>query len=412
MNILLVAPMPPCRTATSAIPRVLHAQLVGLSEHHDVTVAAVAGPEDAELGAVEQLIDDGVDLHAACRYQPQNWQERLRRRRRLAGGWLGGRLPWRSVWYREPGLQLILDRLLAERRFDVIAVEDNAAAIYRYGTSTPTVFTEHEVRRARRPQMPSGLPLELPRAVLAELDWQRWPQYHRSTWRCFDLIQAFTPRDAGAIRALAPELEPRVRINPFGLEIPDALSPTPSWSREVVFVGNFTHRPNVDGALWLGSAIMPRLRTLGAAPRLTVIGPGMPAAVAALACEDIRVTGAVPDLRPYLEAASVVLAPLRIGGGMRMKVLEALALGKAVVSTTRGADGLELTRDSPLVIADTPEAIAAATARLLADPMARATLGGRAREFAARNHSASAYAGRLERVYQEAQELRRAPTES
>ena len=408
MNILLVAPMPPSPTAAGAIPRILHAQVLGLSERNHVTLAVVAGPEESELDAVEQLRANGVDLHAACRREPGALGERWRRRRRLAGGWLGSRSPWRTVWYREPGLQPILDGLLADRRFDVIAVEDCAAGVYRYGSSAATVLTEHEVRRPRRIQLPTGRPRSWARELLRELDWRRWPAHQLSIWRRFDLIQTFTARDAEAIGTLAPEVGDRVRVNPFGIDLPDELEPAAATSREIVFMGNFTHPPNVDAALWLGSEIMPRLRSRAVDARLTLIGPLPAAEVRALACADIRVVGAVPDIRPHLSAAAVVLAPVRIGGGMRMKVLEALAFGKAVVTTSRGAEGLQYDGDAPLAVADTADEIASETARLLADPGGRRALGERARAFVAEHHSPRAYAARLEQAYGEARELFRA----
>ena len=106
---------------------------------------------------------------------------------------------------------------------------------------------------------------------------------------------------------------------------------------------------------------------------------------------------------PYLEAASVVIAPVRTGGGMRMKVLEGLAREKAVVTTTRGAEGFtRFEADLPLVVADDPEEIAMETAKLLADPRRRRDLGRRAREFAQRHHSPAAWGARLEAVYEEA----------
>jgi glycosyltransferase involved in cell wall biosynthesis len=408
MNVLLVAPMPPSPTAALAIPRVLHAQLVGLSERHDVTLAVVAGPEEPELEAVERLRAQGVDLYAVCRHEPRTLAERWGRRRRLAGGWLLGRKPWRTVWYSEPGLQPVLDRLLAERSFDVVAVEDNAAAVYRFDGHAPVVFTEHEVRRPRPLRLPNGPPGGWAAAGFSEVDWRRWPGYHRSTWARFDLIQVFTARDAEGVSRVAPGLADRVRVNPFGLELPDALPPVPASSRELVFVGNFTHPPNVDAALWLGAEIMPALRELDSGARLTVVGPWAPHAVRDLACEDIRVVGEVPDVRPYLESAAVVLAPLRIGGGMRMKVLEALALGRAVVTTPRGAEGLEIAPDGAFVAVESAAEISDAVSRLLADPGARAAMGDRARAFAIEHHSPSAYAARLERVYEEALELRSA----
>jgi len=406
MNVLLVSPMPPYRTATLAVPRVLHAQLSGLTElGHDVTVAAVAGPEDAELEAVERLRADGVDIHAVCREEP--WGvDRWRRRWRLATGWLRWDQPWRTVWFHEARLQQIVRRLGAERSFDVISVEDNAMGIYDYGSSAPAVLTEHEVRRPRPFRLPTELSRDWPRRLAGELDWQRWPEYERRVWSRFPVIQTFTQRDADSIRAVAPDVRALLRVNPFGLDLPDPLEPAPAASKDIVFVGNFIHHPNVDAALWLGSEIMPRLRRLGAGARLTVVGPWAPSSVTALACDDIRVTGKVADVRPFLEAAAVVLAPIRVGGGMRMKVLEALALGKAVVTTRRGAEGLEELGDLPLVVSETPDDVAAETARLLVDPEARARLGRAAREFAVEHFSARAYARRLEHVYAEAQDLR------
>lgn len=402
MKILLVAPMPPSPTAALAVPRVLHAQLVGLAERHEVTLAVVAGPEEPELRAVEKLRAAGADLHAVCRHEPRSFDERWGRRRRLADGWLRRGWPWRTSWYHDARLQDVVERLLRERRFDVVAVEDNAAAVYRFD-SVPTVFTEHEVRRPR----PLRFSARASR-MATELDWRRWQRYHRRTWPRFDLIQVFTARDAEAVAEIAPAVAARVRVNPFGLELPAPLRPAPPVSRELVFVGNFTHPPNADAALWLGTQIMPSLRARGTGARLTVIGPAAPAAVRALARDDIRVTGAVPDVRPFLEQAAVVLAPIRIGGGMRMKVLEAMALGRAVVTTTRGTEGLEPARGSAVVVADSADAFAAEVERLLGDAPARTALGERALAYAVEHHSAAAYARRLERIYEEACALPRA----
>lgn len=402
MNILLVAPVPPSPAAALAIPRILHAQLAGLSERHRVTVAVVAGPEEPELEAVDRLRREGVDLHAVCRHEPRGAGERWNRRRRLAWGWGGRRLPWRSVWYHDHGLQAVLDRLYAERRFDLVAVEDNAAAPYRFDPSMPTVFTEHEVRRPRPLRFRTS-----PRAALSELDWRRWPGYHRATWPKFDLIQAFTERDAESIRTMCPRVADRVRVNPFGAELPPALAPSAAGSRELLFAGNFTHPPNVDAALWLGTEIVPQLRSRGVAARLTVVGPAAPEEIRGLAGPDVSVLGEVPDLRPHLESAAVVLAPVRTGGGMRMKVLEAMAAGRPVVTTTRGAEGYEAAVGGALAVADSTAGIVDAVEALLEDPAGRTAMGERARAYAVENHGVEAYARRLERVYEEALRRRR-----
>ena len=401
MNILMVTPMPPQPQAPGAIPLVLHAQLAGLAPHHKLTLVTIVGDDPAEAAAVERLRESGVEVHAARLIEPAGLR-RWQRRWRLASDWLGGRYPWRTAWFRAPQAQRILDRLLAERRFDLVQVEDSAAGAYRYRTQVPVVFTEYEVRRPRPIDWSARSRASLLRWALGEADWRRWPRYHTAVWRRFDRIQVFSPRDAGAIAAIAPELADRVRVNPFSVELGAAADPGREEHGALLFVGNFTHAPNVDAALWLGREIMPLLRARSPGVRLTIVGICPPEAVRALACDDIVVTGPVPEIEPFVERAAVVLAPLRIGGGMRMKVLHSMGLGKAVVTTLRGAEGLAVDgRRPPLALAEDAEGIAGAAAALLAADDERRALGRAARAFVAEHHSPSAYVRRLEALYAE-----------
>lgn len=401
MKILMVTPMPPQRQAPGAIPLVLHAELVGLMPRHQITLLTVAGLEPGEQEAVDRLSAAGVDIRAVRRTHPQGWQK-WQRRWRLASTWLGGKMPWRTVWFWEAEVQHMLDRLLAEKNFDLIIVEDNAMGIYDYRTTTPLLFTEHEVRRPR-PIDKAGLRQDnLFHWFLKETDWARWPNYQKSVWRKFDRIQAFTQRDAEAISALAPELTERVRVNPFGIEIPEYSHVEVEEQNAILFVGNFTHPPNVDAALWLGKEIMPRLRDAQAGIRLWLIGIYPPPEVKALGCDDVLVTGSVPEIEPYFARAALVVAPLRIGGGMRMKVLQAMALGKAIVTTSRGTDGLALDgHQPPLVTADDASGFAQAIIKLMSDESTRRELGRQARAFVAANFSAQAYVNRIEAIYTE-----------
>jgi glycosyltransferase involved in cell wall biosynthesis len=250
--------------------------------------------------------------------------------------------------------------------------------------------------------MPRGSPAGVARSLLAEQDWHRWPRYQQAVWRRFDIVQAFTQRDAAAITSLAPELAGYVRVNPFGIDLPAPLAPAPDSSRELLFLGNYTHPPNVDGALWLGREIMPILRTRCPGVRLSIAGPWPPPEVRALAATDVRVEGLVEDLTPCFERAAVVIAPLRIGGGMRMKVVEAMAFGRPVVTTPRGAEGIFDAATDSLVVAEDTTGLAAAAARLLESPADRNALGARARQAAEERFSPRAYARRLEAVYEEA----------
>jgi glycosyltransferase involved in cell wall biosynthesis len=162
----------------------------------------------------------------------------------------------------------------------------------------------------------------------------------------------------------------------------------------VAFLGNYTHQPNVDAAKRLAVDVMPHLRRRHTGVQLALAGAHMPTEILGEAAADIEVRGYVVDADAFLGEAAVVLAPVREGGGMRMKVLHAMALGRPVVTTSLGAEGLG--PEAPLVVVDDDDGLARETARLLDDADARARLGARARAYAAEQHSPEAYARRLE----------------
>jgi glycosyltransferase involved in cell wall biosynthesis len=401
MSLLLVTPMPPDPRGTGAIPTLLHAQLVGLSARHDVKLVTVAGPDLAEVEAVERLAHDGIEVHALVRTLKRGtlgW----RRRTRIVSTWLRGRTPFRTAWFAEPGVQALIDGLAARCDFDAAVVEDNAMATFHLPRMLPTVLTEHEVRVPRGVTPPPRAPREWPRWAFAEADWRRWAGYERRVWRRFDILQVFTSRDAAAVAALAPELAARVRINPFAIELP-----APRDVREepdtLLFVGNYAHPPNVDAAVWLCEEILPLVARLHPQVKLSLVGPYAPPVVRSLEGPRVRVLGAVDDLDLLLRRAALVIAPVRTGGGMRMKVLHAMAVGKAVLTTPRGAEGLGADGEAaPLEIGDDSDALARAAATLLQHAEARRRLGARARAYVEKHHSPEAYVGRLERVLAQA----------
>ena len=403
MRILLIAPMLPQRNGAGAIPVLLWAELVGLSARHEVTLLAGIGDEPGEEDAIQALLREGVDLHLAGRRRPSTRRRRLGRRVRLATSWACGRWPWRTVWFAAPSAQATLDRLSAVRCFDVVAVEDSSMALFRLPGRVPAVLTEHEIQRPDELVRPPGPPSNWPRWALWEVDRRRWKHFQPRAWRRFDLVQVFSEREARAAGELAPDIASRVRVNPFGLVPPPVADSSREQPGTVLFVGNFTHPPNRDAALWLAREIMPAVKVRHPGARLRIVGSAPPREVTELAGPSVDVIGDAPAVESHLEAASVVIAPMRRGGGMRMKVLHALASGKPVVTTSWGADGYATAgRTLPLVVADDTEGIALATARLLDDPGRRRQLGVDGRAFALEHHSPAAWASRLERIYEEA----------
>lgn len=149
----------------------------------------------------------------------------------------------------------------------------------------------------------------------------------------------------------------------------------------LLFVGSLSYEPNVNACARFVDDVLPRL--VARRPRLVldIVGRAPSPAVRALAGPHVEIHADVPDVVPFLERCAVFVVPLRIGGGTRLKIPEALALGTPVVSTSIGAQGLELVHGEHLLLADTADALAAATESLLADPARAAALGAAGRAF-------------------------------
>lgn len=398
MRILMATPQLPHPAATNAGALVMYAQLMRLREQHQVTLVTFAGRDPGEDRAIAVLRDCDIDVHAIWRSSMAGGGRGKERWRHLPA-WLRGDRPLSALEFAHAPMQCLLDRLLSRKPFDLIQVEYHLMGGYHYRTSAPAVLTEHEPglipaheQRLRAPN--------LLRRLFYDAEWQRWRRYEAAMWQRFDRIQVFTPRDATAIRMVAPQLSDRVCVNPFGIELPPLPARQGEEPRTLVFIGWFAHPPNAEAALWLGREIMPRLRARCPNVRLLIVGGRPTEEIRALAGEDIIVTGRVPAVEPYLERAAVVIAPLRSGGGMRLKVLQAMGHGKAVVTTPLGADGLTIGNAAPpLAIASDADGLARAAAELLADEQARRALGRRARAFVGEHYTWSAYQQRLEKIY-------------
>jgi polysaccharide biosynthesis protein PslH len=407
MRILLVVPMVPQADGLGAIPKLLHAQLSGLSERHEVTVVGTFGDLPGQAEAAEELRRAGLDVHFADRRRSASAARRWRVRLELGASWLGHRWPWRVV-SQSGGVQSILDRVTAQAVFDVAAIEDNSMSVLRLPPGLPTVLTEHEATRAAPGPPPGHRHAARAAAALEAFDWRRWEAFLPTVWMGSDLVQVFTRADAATVGARAPAVASRLRVNPFGLALPAVADPALESPGTILFAGTFTHTPNLDAARWLAREIMPAVRARVPDAQLRIVGSAPPREVLELRGPGIEVVADAPTVEPHLAAAALVIAPVHSGGGMRFKVLEALARGKAVVTTPLGAEGfVELDPEPPLAIADGAGELAAAAASLLVEEPRRRALGRRARGFAETHASPAAWASRLEAVYEEARGLDR-----
>jgi polysaccharide biosynthesis protein PslH len=237
------------------------------------------------------------------------------------------------------------------------------------------------------------------RRLSRKVEVMAWRRYERATRPSFDAIVVFAERD---VHAVAPDAgRARVLRVPLAVEVPprayDAAGSDPP---TILFVGGFSHPPNVDAAIWLAKSLFPRVVERVPDARLEIVGHEPGDEVRGLATESVSVHASVPDVGPYLERAAVVAAPIRIGGSMRMKVLEALAGGKAVVATPRAAEGLEHLAGEQLVLAGDERAFVDALVELLLHPQQRRALGERARHWAEESLGWTDGVATFERLYE------------
>lgn len=182
----------------------------------------------------------------------------------------------------------------------------------------------------------------------------------------------------------------KITAIPTGVDV-DYFQPRPGAeeANTIVFTGSMDWRPNEDGIIFFAQKILPRIRQMIPEVVLWVVGRSPSPAIKKLGESDanVRVTGVVEDIRPYVARGAVYVVPLRVGGGTRIKIFEAMAMGKAVVSTTIGAEGLPVTHDKDIVLADDPADFAERTAQLLRNESLRTQMGSSARHLVEQHYS-------------------------
>jgi glycosyltransferase involved in cell wall biosynthesis len=237
-------------------------------------------------------------------------------------------------------------------------------------------------------------------------EWMRMLRYEVAAVEHADLVLTMSDTDRAVLGRFVDTRH--VVTIPNGVDC--GRFPFATDSREpdtVLFVGFFRHQPNVEAVCFFCREVLPLVRRDVPTVRFRVVGAYPTEAVRRLADEPgVEVTGLVDDIAAYYRASAVFVAPVLQGSGTRLKILEAMASGCAVVSTSIGAEGLGATDGVEFVLADTPDAMARAIVALLADPERRATLARRAREFVIARYDWDAIATRLIDAYRAALEGR------
>ncbi len=377
LTILILSPRLPWPPHEGAHIRIVET-LRFLSAHHEVFVVAPIYSAD-ERNHVAGLSKLCAGVHAVP--VPDSATARLRR---LAGGLVAG-IPLVPAYHRNSAITQSLRAISARIRFDIVQIEFSFLAHYLAalgsGTEAKSILSMHNIETLRFERELAVAPWSARRFIL-EMDRGLFPSWEQRAVRAFDGVAAVSAAEAAWIERTAPGAI--VQVVPNGVDV-DYFRPqlAPPASSSVVFTGAMDYPPNVDAVLWFADEILPRLRERQPELRFVIVGCRPAHAVQALAARaGVTVTGEVEDIRPYLTEAIALVVPLRSGGGTRLKILEAMAMGRPVVSTTLGAEGLEIADGDNILIADSPERFTEEIVRLAIAPDTAARIGMAGRQLA------------------------------
>lgn len=304
-------------------------------------------------------------------------------------------------------LQQVIDQWLFENTYDAIICFSSPMAEYLFRSNTLDFsrisgaphprfimdFCDVDSDKWRQYAGSARFPLD----KLYKTEFQRLLAYERKITQTFDHSVFVSHKEAELYKTLAPEAR-NISVMPNGVDSdyfsPEAVSagtpsiPLVAKPQQLMFSGAMDYHANIDGVTWFSREIFPQLRNHFSNLKFIIVGSNPTSNVKALANgKNIQVTGFVEDIRPYYAAADICVIPLRMARGVQNKVLEAMSMGKAIVSTSAAIQGITAQPNRQLLVADTPEAFSGAITELLADNEKRKRFGIAARDFVKTHYS-------------------------
>jgi sugar transferase (PEP-CTERM/EpsH1 system associated) len=374
-----------------------------LARRHEITLhlfyEQFAGDEHSSLNAIFHRVVP-VPIRIPRR---GGWKDSLL----FARSQISGQPYTMAKWY-TPEVRATLRELLERERYDLIVCDFlHPAGVLPWSAQCPKVLFTHNIE-AEVWERQLGVTSSPARKLAYWLEYKALARAERRYIRMADHVLAVSERNAGFIRRFVPAN--KVSVVPTGVDTeyfrPDLQQESPE--PEMVFTASMDWMPNEDAVLYFARDILPLIRREIPAARFWAVGRNPSEAVQRL--DDgsgVRVTGSVPDIRPYLNRASVYVMPMRSGSGTRLKIFEAMAAGKAVVSTPMGAEGLPLKDGEDVLLAEGPANFAKATVRLLRDRELRQRLGQAARRLTEDRFSWAAATSEFESILCSVVERRR-----
>ena len=361
MNILFISrwfPDPPDNGSKLRVNNLIY----GLAKTHQVTLLSFIDPE--------RLTSYSTRIHSLCdQVHVVPWKEyRSNSTKALIGFFSLTPRSIKDTFSSE--MANTIQNITSESKYDLVIASQIDMAVYNhYWGDVPALFEEIEL----------GLPDQRFNNAKSSwyqvrygLTWQKHRQYLAKLLRKFKAFTVVSENEHTLVKENFPGIKSVVVIpNCVNTNDYQDLNSNPN-PNMLIFTGSFRYEANYDAMLWFLEDIYPRIKTILPGVRLMITGDH--ANLPLPPCEDITLTGFVDDVRPLIKSAGVSLVPLRVGGGTRLKILEAMALGTPVVATTKGAEGLDVQDGVHLLIGDTPEAFANHVIYILNDHQIRQQL--------------------------------------
>jgi len=389
MRILYLFSQIPYPTDTGARIRTFQL-LKNLSREHAVTLACFAGGQNVPP-AVAEITTSTVLLPGRTSGAAAMMAAAIKT--------LCNRLPFSVNKYNKRAARKKVARLWQHSDFDLIHVDQpHMAALVRPDWRAPILIHEHNVESqiARRFFENETRPL---RRAFLRSQYRRMERFERRLWETYDQVVTVTEQDRDAVLQQIPGKKVSVVENGVDLDYFSFQSRS-SNRPALVYVGSMDWLPNEDAVLYFAEKIFPAIQSRWTDASFTVVGRRPSDLVRQLAARPgIEVTGTVEDVRPYLGKATILVVPLRIGGGSRLKILEAMSAGLPVVSTSIGCEGLLVEDRKHLLIADEPTAFADQVIRLTVDQALQKKLGKAGRQLVQERYGWPIMAQNLSAVY-------------
>ncbi|MBP9656795.1 MAG: glycosyltransferase [Candidatus Promineofilum sp.] len=369
-----------------------------LAHRHEFTLASFSSPQDAHrieeirpyLKRVEVvwMPERQLPMHSRLYWQLNAWSHSL-----------FAPYPRRGRFKEAQEMRDVVGRLHSRHHFDIVQIHQAYLAETLSSKITAKkvldmhdVLSDYEHRAMATVSRPSH-------RFHAWMEWQKMRVYERRQVRKFDHCLTVSEVDRASLLELVPDAP--VTIIPNGVDT-DYYQPSgcPAKGNNLVFFGSMNFQPNVEGVLWFYRSVLPLVREQIPDIHFTIVGWQPPQEIIDLGADPaITVTGEVDDVRPYIDGAAVVVVPLHLGSGTRLKILDAWAMEKAVVSTSIGAEGLPAKPEENLLLADEAGSFAAAVVRLLRDDSLRDRLGQNGRELVLATFDWNIIVSRLDSIY-------------